>query len=152
MKKLFSVFAFILFLSLSFTPVSANEEVRIFLYDIDLKINENGLIRVQQTLDVEFYVPSRGIFAYIPQSYAMVWNIEGQSIQKNYSFPVRNINVLNDPFTIEYDSFDNVIIRIGDPDKFFTGPKRYVYSYTLQLRDLDLDGLQALYYNLVGDG
>lgn len=150
MKK-FILLSFIL-LFLSFTTVSAYDPVEINTYDIKMVIDENGLIKVDQTLDVQFNEDRHGIFAYIPQTYNMVWTIDNQEIEKDYYFPVRNIQVYGDPYETESDNYDNVVLKIGDANRYIYGQKTYHYSYTIQLRDLDLDGMQALYFNLVGDG
>lgn len=150
MKK-FILLSFAL-LFLSFTTVSAYNPIEINTFDIKMVIDENGLIRVDQTLDVQFNEDRHGIFAYIPQSYNMVWTVDGQEIEKNYYFPVRNVQVYGDQFETETDGYDNVVLKIGDEDRYVNGQKLYRYSYTIQLRDLDLNGLQALNFNLVGDG
>ena len=149
MKKIWFI---LLFLGLSFLPVQAQEPVEITHFNTNIVINENGLMQVDQFLDVQFNENRHGIYAYIPQSYDMVWNIDDQDIEKSYYFPVRKVRVIGDPYEIETDSYNNVVIKIGDADDYVYGPKSYHYSYTLQLRDLDLDGLQALYFNIVGEG
>ena len=149
MKKIWFI---LLFLGLSFLPVQAQEPVEITHFNTNIVINENGLMQVDQFLDVQFNENRHGIYAYIPQSYDMVWNIDDQDIEKSYYFPVRKVRVIRDPYEIETDSYNNVVIKIGDADEYVYGPKSYHYSYTLQLRDLDLDGLQALYFNIVGEG
>lgn len=149
MKKIWFI---LLFLGLSFLPVQAQEPVEITHFNTNIVINENGLMQVDQFLDVQFNENRHGIYAYIPQSYNMVWNIDNQDIEKSYYFPVRKVRVIGDPYEIETDSYNNVVIKIGDADDYVYGPKSYHYSYTLQLRDLDLDGLQALYFNIIGEG
>ena len=149
MKKIWFI---LLFLGLSFLPVQAQEPVEITHFNTNIVINENGLMQVDQFLDVQFNEYRHGIYAYIPQSYDMVWNIDDQDIEKSYYFPVRKVRVIGDPYKIETDSYNNVVIKIGDADEYVYGPKSYHYSYTLQLRDLDLDGLQALYFNIVDEG
>jgi uncharacterized membrane protein YgcG len=150
MKKFILISFALLFLS--FTTVSAYNPVEINTFDIKMVIDENGLVRVDQTLDVQFNEDRHGIFAYIPQTYNMVWTIDGQEIEKDYYFPVRNVQVYGDRFETETDGYDNVVLKIGDEDRYVYGQKLYRYSYTIQLRDLDLNGIQALYFNLVGDG
>lgn len=149
MKKIWFI---LLFLALSFIPVQAQEPVEITHFNTNIVINENGLMQVDQFLDVQFNESRHGIYAYIPQSYDMVWNINNQDIEKSYYFPVRKVRVIGDPYEIETDGYNNVVIKIGDADEYVYGPKAYHYSYTLQLRDLDLNGLQALYFNIVGEG
>ena len=150
MKK-FLLISFTLLL-LSFTNVSAYDPIEINTFDIKMVIDENGLVKVDQTLDVQFNEDRHGIYAYIPQTYNMVWTIDNQEIKKDYYFPVRNVQVYGDEYETETDNYDNVILKIGDADRYVFGQKIYRYSYTIQLRDLDLNGLQALYFNLVGDG
>lgn len=149
MKKIWFI---LVFLGLSFLPVQAQEPVEITHFNTNIVINENGLMQVDQFLDVQFNEYRHGIYANIPQSYDMVWNIDDQDIEKSYYFPVRKVRVIGDPYEIETDGYNNVVIKIGDADDYVYGPKSYHYSYTLQLRDLDLDGLQALYFNIVGEG
>lgn len=149
MKKIWFI---LLFLGFSFLSVQAQEPVEITHFNTNIVIDENGLMQVDQFLDVQFNEYRHGIYAYIPQSYDMIWNIDNQDIEKSYYFPVRKVRVIGDPYEIETDSYNNVVIKIGDADDYVYGPKSYHYSYTLQLRDLDLDGLQALYFNIVGEG
>ncbi|HET6784990.1 MAG TPA: DUF2207 domain-containing protein [Erysipelotrichaceae bacterium] len=150
MKK-FILMSFALLL-LSFTTVSAYDPVVINTFDIKMVVDENGLIKVDQTLDVQFNEDRHGIYAYIPQSYNMVWTIDNQEIEKSYYFPVRNVQVFGDDYEYETDGYDNVVLKIGDEDRTIYGQKTYHYSYTIQLRDLDLEGRQIFYQNLVGDG
>ncbi len=150
MKK-FLLFSFALLL-LSFTQVAAYDPVEINNFDIKMVIDENGLIKVDQTLDVQFNEDRHGIYAYIPQTYDMVWTIEGEELERSYYFPVRKVQVYGDEYETETDGYDNVILKIGDGDRYVFGQKIYRYSYTIQLRDLELNGLQAFYFNLVGDG
>ena len=152
MKWLLRLCALGLWMGFFILPVHAIEDAIIRAFTIDLTIDENGRVEVHQELDVEFFVPSRGIYAFIPQTYDMTWSIDGNDLQRSYYIPVRNVNVLDEPYLVETDAFDNVLIRIGDPEVSFTGLKTYTYSYTMQLRDLDLDGRQFIYLNLVGDG
>lgn len=139
-------------LAFSILPVSATEDVSITSFDISINIDENGLMQIDQKIDANFNVSRHGIIAYIPQRYDMTWNIDNETIQKSYYFPVKNVAVYNDNYSVDIDDYSNVIIQIGDADRTITGLHSYHYSYTIQMRDLDLDGLQALYFNLVGDG
>lgn len=150
MKK-FILLSFAL-LFLSFTNVSAYDPVEINTFDIKMVVDENGLIKIDQILDVQFNEDRHGIYAYIPQTYNMVWTIDNQEVEKEYYFPVRNIQVYGDSFVTETDGYDNVLLKIGNEDRYVYGQKIYHYSYTIQLRDLDLEGKQAFYFNLVGGG
>lgn len=152
LKGLLLSLATVSLLALSFTPVSASEDVLITSFDISVDVNENGLMSIDQNIDVLFNASRHGIYAYIPQRYDMTWTIDGSTVDKTYYFPVRKLNVKNDPYESSIDSYDNVVLQIGDADVYVSGEKQYQYSYIIQMRDLDLDGRQALYFNLVGDG
>jgi uncharacterized membrane protein YgcG len=103
-------------------------------------------------IDVFFDTPSQGIYALIPQVYNMQFTLEdGTVVDRVYRFPVSNISVLNEESLIE-SSYEGVRIRIGTEGEYFTGAKRFTYSYTIKTRDLGLDGKQLFYFNIIGDG
>lgn len=149
MKKLSILFSILFFLGCVQT-IQATEDVTITSFDLSMTIDDQGLIQATQNLDTQFKIYGHGIYAYIPQRYEMVW--ANGSSPVSYYFPVRHITVKDWMYETSTDDYDNVIIKIGDPDTLITGPQSYQYTYTLQLRDLNLDGQQALYLNIVGDG
>ncbi|MEI7667413.1 MAG: DUF2207 domain-containing protein, partial [Erysipelotrichaceae bacterium] len=114
MKKRLFIVTFIVTLFLFILPVSAYD-VEIAKMTIKMDVNENGLIKVDQVVDVNINVDSHGIYAYIPQSYDITWQKDGANIQKSYYFPVRNVKVYGDQYEVQTDSFDNVVIKIGNP-------------------------------------
>ena len=120
---------------------------------VNMDVNENGLIKVDTVLVMNFTGYNiHGPAAYIPQSYDTTWNIAGQEIKKSYYFPVRNLKVYDNAYFTETDSYDNILLYIGDKNTTVSGIHTYHYSYTIQLRDLDLSGKQAFYMNIVGTG
>jgi uncharacterized membrane protein YgcG len=140
-------------LSLRLTPVSANAYGDVInRMDVTMVVDENGKIDVDTKIWITFGQPAQGIYAYIPQSYDVTWTIDGENIDKYYYFPVRNIQVKDREFITETDDKDNVLVRIGTEGTFLSGQQIYEYSYTLQLRDLDLGGLQAFYMDVIGEG
>ena len=150
MKKFRFVLFSLLFLLGMGHKIYATEDVTITSFDLSMVIDEQGLIQAHQSIDAQFNIVGHGIYAYIPQRYEMIWANGSQPI--SYYFPVRNIQVEDWMVETSTDDYDNVVIKIGDPDQTITGPQSYRYAYTLQLRDLGLDGQQALYLNIVGDG
>lgn len=152
MKKLSFILVTTLLLSLSFSAVNASEDVVITSFDITMDVDENGLIHVDQKIDTQFNIYGHGIYAYLPQSYSMTWDLEGQTYERSYYFPIRDVFVEGTPYESESDSYNNIVLKIGDANTTITGPQSYHYGYTLQLRDLDLNGYQAFYLDLVGEG
>jgi len=154
MKKIALLFVLMLGLFISPMKVSAGSTgADITQMTVNMTVDEHGLILVDQTLVINFTGQGiHGPMVYIPQSYDTSWNINGETIYKTYYFPVRNVKVIGDNFSQETDSYDNVILYIGDANNYVSGIHTYHYSYTLQTRDLGLDGKQAFYMNIVGTG
>jgi uncharacterized membrane protein YgcG len=154
MKKIALIFTLLIGLFFSTLNVSAgNTGVDITHMTVTMDVNENGLISVDMllVLDITGY-GIHGPAVYIPQSYDTTWTIDGVETPRTYYFPVQNIKVYDSKYSTEIDEYDNVIIYIGDADVTVSGVKTYHYSYDIQTRDLDLNGLQAFYMNIVGTG
>jgi uncharacterized membrane protein len=151
-KSLFSVLFSLFLLSFTSLNVFAQEDVFITSFNLDMQVDEYGLITAQQSIDTQFNINGHGIYAYIPQDYQMTWMIDGESIDKEYYFPVNITKIYDRPYEISTDDYNNVLLQIGDPDTLINGPQRFEYDYTLQMRDLDLEGQQAFYLNIVGSG
>lgn len=154
MKKLFLLIGLLAIgLSLRLIPVSANAYGDVInRMDVTMVVDENGKVDVDTKIWITFGQPAQGIFAFIPQSYEVTWTIDEENISKDYYFPVRNIKVKDRDFITETDDYDNVLVRIGTEGVFVSGQQIYEYNYTIQLRELDLGGLQAFYMDVIGDG
>ena len=154
MKKIALIFA--LLFSLFLPPLSVHAGstgVDITSMNVTIVVDEHGLVSVDQTMVLDITGSNvHGPMVYIPQSYQNTWIVDGQSLYREYYFPVRNIKVYDSPYFTETDSYDNIILYIGDSDKVVSGIQNYHFSYTIQFRDLDLNGLQAFYFNIVGTG
>lgn len=157
MRKIQTLLFTFLFIMIGFSgrfvPAHAVADVVVKNYKIDMVVDENGKITVDQILDYQFNIPSRGALIYIPEDYSQVkWTLDGQDYYRDYRFPVSNVKVFSDPVAELYRKNGNVVIKIGDPNVYITGPKTYHFTYTIQTRDLDLNGLQSFYMDIVGSG
>lgn len=151
MKKLFLLLFVSVFLLFN-SALSVNAYDRFTNHNIEMVVEEDGLYKMTHVIDVFFDTPSQGIYALIPQVYEMGFTLEdGTVVNRTYRFPVSDINVLNEQSLIE-STYEGVSIRIGTEGQYFTGAKRFTYSYTIKTRDLGLDGKQLFYFNLIGDG
>lgn len=152
MKKIALVLG--LLFSLFLTPMkvgAVDTGATINTMNIKMVANENGLVTVDQTMEYDFTGYNiHGPMVVIPQSYDVNWTIAGDNVTKSYYFPVRNLKVDGSPYTTQTDQYDHLIIYIGDSNVTVSGLHTYHYSYTIQLRDLGLNGLQAFYMNIVG--
>ncbi|WP_027702193.1 DUF2207 domain-containing protein [Metaclostridioides mangenotii] len=124
--------------------VFAYESFQMNSYDVVMDVEEDGVIHVKESINMSFFVPSHGLYSEIPIQYKMDFG-DGE---KNYVFPVKNINVEGHKYSVEYGQ-ESVVIKAGNPDYEFTGKESYVLTYDIYTRDLDLDGLQMLYMNII---
>lgn len=120
-------------------------------YKTTLTVSETGLVHIKTELSVNFDYNKHGINVSLPTNYNMKWRLNGESVNKSYTFPISNIEVENHPYEVSHE-FDGFNIRIGDEDVYLNGAQSFIYSYDVQMRDLDLDGLQMFYWNIVGSG
>ena len=138
-----------LWLVIFISPARASQDIVVNHHHIDLIVRENGQYDFTHTLDVTFLSPYFGLFVNIPQAYTMTWEIDNQSVVREYLFPLTNIQILNSPGQIERFR-EGVQLRLGEEGVFISGPKTFIYSYTMNTRDLRLDGRQRFYINLIG--
>jgi uncharacterized membrane protein YgcG len=151
MKKLFLLLFISIFLLFN-SALTVNAYDRFTNHNVEIVVQEDGIYKMTHVIDVFFDTPSQGIYALIPQVYNMQFTLEdGTVVDRVYRFPVSNISVLNEESLIE-SSYEGVRIRIGTEGEYFTGAKRFTYSYTIKTRDLGLDGKQLFYFNIIGDG
>ena len=131
-------------------PVAAEEDFVIEKHVVDMDVHEDGSILITETMDVHFLnTYKHGIYVNIPKKYNMQWEINGSKQYSSYFFPIRNIKVLSSHANT-IDSYDDgVQIKIGDPDKYVNEYETYVFRYEIITRDLDLDGMQMLFMNII---
>ena len=117
-------------------------------YRVSIVVKKDGRYEIVEELSVNFLERRRGIFLNIPTRYSMTWSVEGKEYYRKYYFPVSDIKVDN-KYSIQ-NFTEGVQIRIGDPDIYVIDIVDYRISYTIQSRDLKLDGRQMFYYNVIG--
>ncbi len=128
----------------------AREGFNINKHTVEMEVREDGTILVTETMDVAFVTTTlHGIYVNIPKQYKMKWDINGQSIYKEYTFPVRKVKVLSDHKYTKEDFSEGVQIKIGDPNKYTNLFETYKFQYEITTRDLDLDGRQMLFMNII---
>ncbi|MDD6467904.1 MAG: DUF2207 domain-containing protein [Erysipelotrichaceae bacterium] len=127
-------------------PLQAKERFEFTNYTIELDVKENGEIHVIETFETKFNDYLHGIYVNVPTRYSMTWE---NGVRKHYNFPISNIHVLsNHNYDIE-TNLDGIQIRLGDADYYAREYETYQISYVIHTKDLDLDGRQMLFYNLV---
>lgn len=143
-KHLLSIFCLLLILFTTTSNVFAYSNFQMDAYNVVMDVEEDGVIHVTEKINMDFFTPSHGLYSEIPIEYKMDFG----NGEKKYIFPVKNINVERHQFDVDY-GFESVVIKAGDPDYEFTGKESYVLTYDIHTRDLNLNGLQMLYMNII---
>ena len=126
MKKLAT---FILALAvLSFATSAAAENFDIINYDVEILVDKNKSAFITETIDVNFFNPSHGIYREIPYKNASITDISVSETKQNFYSP------------------DSVNIKIGDPNQLISGPHRYIIRYRYNY----YDNATEFYHNIIG--
>jgi uncharacterized membrane protein len=145
MKKLLLVFL-IIFSFLIGGSILASESITLF--SVDAVVNEDSTVDVTESIIYNFGQNNRhGIYRDIPIKYKREFG--------NYKFRLNNISVVDEygvsyPFDA-FNSGDNKRIKIGDPDKYVTGEKKYVINYTVERAINYFDDHDEFYWNVTGN-
>lgn len=111
-----------------------------YVYDelnVYVEINEAREYRVRETMVIDFQEEMHGIIRDIPLS---------SDVEK---VGVKDIYVTGMPYNVSED-FNNIEIRIGDPDQLIVGRKEITLEYTLtHYQDYDHD-YDYVYLNVLG--
>ena len=152
MKKVIKLIALLTILLSFFSFVAAKEVYTINNHDYKAIVNQDGTIDIIETITVSFNEKRHGIIISLPTTYQKNWQIEDQTVFRQYYFPITNVKVLsNQKNQVEY--LDNSVrIIFGDQDSYSNKQEVYMYSYKLVTRDLNLDGLQMVFLNIVTSG
>ena len=152
MKKVLSiVLALLIIIPAAFIAVpetEAREAFDINKHYVEMDVQKDGVITITETLDVTFFEQRHGIYVNIPKTYEMTWEINGQTIQKQYQFPVRGAKCLSGHKTSKDENSNYLQLRFGSSNSYAEYHEVYKWTYDIVTRDLDLDGLQMLFMNL----
>lgn len=155
MKKALQLMSIcLMIMGIFITPIHAREAFTIDDLHIAMRVDEDGTYYVEEEYTLDFTEHRHGFYRTIPTKYEMKWTDEtsGEAKYRNYYFPIDHISCGDaDTCDIEVDS-GSVMIQIGDPDRTVIGKQRYTISYQVHTRDLDMDGAQMVYWNLIGNG
>ncbi len=131
------------------TEVKADEVFTIEDFTIKIEIDETGKFNIDETYILDFDMPRHGFYRTIPNYYEMNWIIDGKPVDKEYYFPISDISCHGTNCEIERNA-QGTRIQLGDGDRYVEGEQTYHISYTIQSRDLDLNGSSMFYWNLIG--
>lgn len=138
----------ILFLTSTITLAYGNEK-EVFYYnsfDVDIKIKEKGILEVTETRDTVFNESRRGIFFNLSENFILKYN-DKEIVRKFNIYDIKILSKHKKKITRNY--YGVVNIRLGDPDSYANAREKYIISYKILTKDLDLDS-DIFYYNLLG--
>jgi len=129
----------------------------------EITINQDASISIKETIDYETNLQKHGIYRYIPLRYQINTLCSPQAQHNigcllgfSYTAKIKDIKATDElGKAIAYTSFKqsgNQVIKIGDPDKTFTGEKIYIISYTTENALKRFENLDALYWDITGEG
>lgn len=133
-------------------PAQAREGFDIEEHDVVMDVYEDGSVVVIETMDVHFTSQLHGIYVNIPADYDMSFEINGETKYRSYYFPVTDVKLLSDQ---DYELSANshgVQIKIGSGNYYANEYETYRFTYRINMKDLDLDGLQMLFMNIISNG
>jgi uncharacterized membrane protein len=140
-------FIFSIFFLLVSPTVSADEGWVIDEFKSDIYIQKNGVVKITEIIDVNFYNLSKhGIFRDIPYAYEA-------SNDKTYSeIDIKNIrqNSQKAQFSTAKES-GYLRLKIGDPDKTISGKNKYEIEYEVKGILRGFPEYDEFYWNVTGN-
>lgn len=151
MRRLILVFAAVialLVLALPGGPARADEGWTIDSYDVDYTIDQTGLIRVTEDIQVDFgTLEKHGIFRDMPVRY--YYDEENDRLISPGNITVDDGAGNDIPFEL-INSDANLRIKIGDADTLISGPQRYRIRYLLTGAMNAFPDHDEFYWNVTG--
>lgn len=135
-------------LSLGGSPVFAQASEEITSFASDITVNQNTSITIKETIHYQTTLDKHGIYRYFP----LVYNRDGLRHELRFTqITVRDERGQTIPYERSYD-MPFLTLKIGDPDRTFTGPKTYVITYTVEQALNRFDSHDELYWDITGEG
>lgn len=154
MKKYLKILPILMlvFFTINTTTIKAIDNFEIEGLKVEINVNKDGTYDITEDLTLNFFSPGLGIYRDLISVYKMDWDLDGKIVSKTYNFPISNINVEGDVFSLESQMNGTRIIVGPDSGERFLGEKKYQISYTVLSKPIDVgDQKEAFFYNLVSD-
>ncbi len=149
MRRALSTLAVLAMLLLPALPAAAQAGEQITHYGIDMQVAaRTGYLTVTERIDYDFGINERhGIFRKIPVRFQY-------DDRYDRVYPVDVISVTGSPGTpVEYETSNedqNLVIKIGDPDKTISGRHTYTIVYGVEGALNGFEDHDELYWNAIG--
>ena len=130
-----------------FSPKNASAE-EIQNYQIDVKIYKNAQVNIIEQIDYDFGSQQRhGIFREIP---FVTTNTEGEKYKMDVSIKSVTDSRRNPLKFSKSTEGENIVVKIGDPNKTITGLSTYIISYSVEGAITYFSDHDELYWDAIG--
>ncbi len=149
MKKTFISFFSVIITVLIFATctVFADEGgYEITNYNIDIDVNENNTYDIEENITVNFTEARHGIYREIPIT-NNIKRLDGSKTKQRAT--ISDISVEGAKFS-QYTEGNDVVVKIGNPNKTVKGKKDYTISYLYSVGNDSVKAYDEFYFNIVG--
>lgn len=150
MKRIFAVLFAAVLLCFCFIPASA-ETYPVYMetdeFNVHVTVGENNVLDITEEIKVDFLTTRHGIYRYIPYILEFDRTVGGERIQKRMRAAITDIEVEGEPYTVETEGSNELII-IGDEDQYVFGEKTYTISYKMKIYDDEISQADFFLLNL----
>jgi len=115
-------------------------------YDVNIKVDENRVFYVTETINAYYNIPKHGIYRKIP--------FKGKLYRADNSSDAFNAKVSDIWVSTTYEVSNDSgykSIKIGDATKTLTGSHTYVIKYTYDMGNDPLKNMDEFYFQKVDD-
>ena len=138
MRRLITVVLMMIFIPLT---LLGDDGFIIKSYDVEVLLQEDGVIKVVENIQVDFTERRRGIFRTIPTLYNANGNAE-------YRVDIEDIEVTDWNYKVSNKRSEKEI-RIGDTDRYLTGIQNYRITYRAYGAIARYEDSDEFYWNLI---
>jgi type II secretory pathway pseudopilin PulG len=115
-------------------------------FQSDLSIGPDSTLTVREDIRADFGSQHHhGIFRTIPTRYRF-----DDTRDRYYGLQVESVTDGSKPVAFQLSGYDNVTIKIGNPDILVSGPQRYVITYIVQGAMNSFSDHDELFWNVDG--
>lgn len=142
--KLLFISFFIFLMFPTYAKADGPSDYIINKYNVDINVNENNVLNITETIDVDFLQSKHGIYREIPIKNTYY----RKGIEVKTKAKIKNLSI-NEEYTTTKEN-GNLNIKIGDPTNYVTGEKQYIIKYDYDIGDDNIDMYDDLYFNIIG--
>ena len=118
-------------------------------YLLQGSLSKDNVMNVTETISVDFYEPSHGLYREIPLFFEAKRTVNGKEKLVYYKTQVKNIDTYDENVSIDSSS-DYLTMKLGRADTVFTGNKTYKISYQVIIPDDRIKEDDFIFYSVLG--